>query len=261
MFNSQEFVHYLAAALDGVACCPLDTVQIIAALESLGLTLDPDINPEASRSGHERRQNPTSPGDMSWLTNDSCIALAWGGGTNDPGSVPREFEKLLLAKEHWKLLITGGSGSGTPQSLRPTLERRLKKHNDGRRRETYVWIDFRCNPVGCALGAFEFVVETDGRQNPIFSQVGDGSFKYFSRRLAASGPKLERTAEQQSALISEITELQARSYQLAQLLKILPAERHVQLKHEMQRLFLSVQTLRLEYARLIQRTDSPKSSE
>ena len=260
MDNSKWFVQYLAAALDGIACWPLDTTQIITALESLGLTLDPDINSEASRPGHERRQNPTSPGDMSWWKNGSCVVLAWDAGTNNPGSVAREFAKLLVAKGPWKLLITGGSDSGTPQSLRPTLEEQLKKHNGHRPCETYVWIDFRCNPEGCVLQAFEFIAETDGHQNhPVFSQVAaDGNFKYRSR-LAPSDPKLETTAEQLSALISEITELQARSYQLAELLKIVPAKRQVQLKQEMLRLFLREQLLRLEYARLFQATASPKS--
>jgi len=175
-------VRGLAAELDGIATYPLDTPSILAALERMGHGLNLETYTDAPRLEQMRGPHPEYLWDMSWWRDDSCMVLACESEWGRPRSVCYDCSKLLLATAPWKLLITDASQhGGRSERLRPTIQRKLKEHDDHRTSETYVWIDFRCNRAGGIFRAFEFVPTRDGRlDNPVFREVDGCSFKYLS---------------------------------------------------------------------------------
>jgi hypothetical protein len=181
IFTTEWLVRRMAEELGRIGSFPLCTAHIRQVLVRLGRDdLKLEVYPDTP--GDKRNCHREFLWDFTWWeenSNRSELVLAAESEWCDTGDVCFDFEKLLVAKCPYKLLITDAGYNGrSVEYFQSRIEGCLKKHFDFRRTETYVWIDHRGDPgrSGGLLRAFEFKPENDGpSKGPYFRKLDDGN--------------------------------------------------------------------------------------
>jgi hypothetical protein len=195
MFTSEWLVSRIAEELGLIKFLSLSTADIKRALTSVGRDeLHLEVYPDEAPAGQERKGHREFLWDVSWWKEDASraelilvVESEWGRVSD----VCFDFEKLLVAKSPYKLLITDAGSQRQAISLfKGQIEECLKRHRDFRVGETYIWIDHagRDGTGTGVLQAFEFKPQIDGPcHGPFFCPLGGGFFP-FGREIPIIQP-------------------------------------------------------------------------